>query len=87
MIIVSATQGVNSFHQLLAKVEHGETVKILKHGKARARIVPDCDFMTGEAIARVFNGYHATAADRSTADAVANNIRQLDQEGENALAH
>jgi len=87
MITVSATEGVHSFHKILAQVKRGETVRIVKHGRIRARIVPDCDFMSGEEFARVFEGYQATAQDAAAADAIARNIRALDQEAEDALAH
>jgi antitoxin (DNA-binding transcriptional repressor) of toxin-antitoxin stability system len=47
MIEVSVTDAVNGFHRFLGKVERGETVRIRKHGRAFARIVPDSDFMSG----------------------------------------
>lgn len=87
MIEVTTTRAVNEFHRLLDKVERGETVRIRKHGRASAKIVPDCDFMSSEEFASVFAGYKATAQDRATADAIAANIAELDAEGENALAH
>jgi len=87
MIEVSATDAVNDFHRLLARVQRGETVRILKHGRASARIVPDCDFMSGKDFAGVFTGYKATALDKSAADAIEANIAHLDAETDNALAH
>lgn len=87
MIEVSTTQAVNEFHRLLNKVERGETIRIRKHGRASARIVPDCDFMSGEAFASVFAGYKATALDKAAADAIAANIAELDAETDHALAH
>ena len=87
MITVTITEGVNTFHQLIAQVERGETVKIVKHGRARARIVPDCDFMSGKEFSRVFEGYHATDLDKAAADDIAGHIRQLESEADDALAH
>jgi prevent-host-death family protein len=87
MIEVSTTRAVNEFHRLLNKVERGETVRIRKHGRASARIVPDCDFMSGEDFARVFAGYKATALDRAAADAIAANLAAFDAEADHALAH
>lgn len=87
MITVTATEGVNSFHKLLERVEQGETVRILKHGRARARLVPDCDFMSSKEVARIFAGYQADALDQAVADAVAANIKELDQEADETLAH
>jgi prevent-host-death family protein len=87
MITVSATEGVNSFHQLLERVAQGETVRILKHGRARARLVPDCDFMSSQEMVRVFAGYQAEVLDLATADAVAANIQAMDQETDETLAH
>jgi len=87
MIEVTTTHAVNQFHQLLNKVERGETVRIRKHGRASARIVPDCDFMSGKDFANVFVGYKATAQDKAAAAAIAANIAELDAETDHALAH
>lgn len=87
MIEVTTTKAVNEFHRLLTKVERGETVRIRKHGRASARIVPDCDFMSGEEAAKLFEGYRATALDKAAADAIAANIAELDAETDHALAH
>ncbi len=87
MITVTATEGVNSFHQLLERVAQGETVRILKHGRARARLVPDCDFMSSQEMSRLFAGYEADALDQAAADAVALNIQVFDQEADETLAH
>ncbi|HEX3625592.1 MAG TPA: type II toxin-antitoxin system prevent-host-death family antitoxin [Verrucomicrobiae bacterium] len=87
MIEVSTTEAVNEFHRLLSRVERGETVRIRKHGRASARIVPDTDFMSGKAFANVFAGYKATAEDRAAADAIAAKIAELDAEFDHALAH
>jgi prevent-host-death family protein len=87
MITVTATEGVNSFHQLLERVAQGETVRILKHGRARARLVPDCDFMSSQDMSRLFTGYQADTLDHATADAVARNIQASDQEADETVAH
>ena len=87
MIEISTTNAVNEFHRLLSRVEHGETVRILKHGRAKARLIPDCDFLTGQEFAGIFKNYRPSRQDVQTADAIRRNIRQLDQEESDALAH
>ncbi len=87
MIEVSASQTLDQFHQLLKLVDRGESIRIMNHGRARARIVPDCGFMSGAEFSRVFDGYQATESDRSAAAAVTQNIAALDQEEADALAH
>jgi prevent-host-death family protein len=87
MIEVSATTAVNEFHALLSKVENGESVRIRKHGRVSARLVPDCDFMTGKDFARIFDGFKATAEDKAAARAIASKIAELDAESDHALAH
>ncbi len=88
MITVTAAEGKNSFPELLERVERGETVRILKHGRARARLVPDCDFMSGADFAKLFEGYQATALDRAAAEEIAANIAKLDAEmTDESLAH
>ena len=73
-----------NFHAFLGKVEHGETVIIRKHGRAVARMVPDSEFMSGQKAADLFRSHKG---DAETADAVEAEIKKLDQETENALAH
>jgi prevent-host-death family protein len=87
VITVTSTEGVNSFHQLLERVAQGESVRILKHGRVRARLVPDCDFMGSRDMARLFAGYQADDLDRAAAEAVAVNLQALDQEADETLAH
>jgi prevent-host-death family protein len=87
MIEVTATTAVNQFHELLSKVERGQTVRIRKHGRISARMIPDCDFMSGKAAAKLFAGYQATALDRAAADEITANIAKLDAEADHALAH
>lgn len=87
MIDVSTTEAINEFHRLLQKVEHGETVRIRKHGRASARLVPDCDFMTGAAAARLFADYKPSAVDKAAADDIEEAVRRLDAETHHALAH
>ena len=87
MITVSATEGVNTFHQLLERVAQGETVRILKHGRARARLVADCDFISSREMEQLFASHQADALDQATADAVAANIQAFDQEQDETLDH
>ena len=72
------------FHDFLGRVEHGESVRTRKHGKAVARLVPDCDFMPGDRAAALFKGHQG---DEATAAAVTEQIARLDAEGADALAH
>ena len=84
MIEATSTGVARNFHMFLGKVEHGETVVIRKHGRAVARMVPDAEFMSGQKAADLFRSHKG---DAETADAVAAEIKKLDQETENALAH
>lgn len=86
MMNVTSTDAVNTFHQLLRLVERGETVRISKHGKAKARLVPDCDFMDAKEFAKAFAGHKASKLDVAAADEIAKNIERLNQD-EYALAH
>ena len=87
MIEVSVTDAVNGFHRFLGKVERGETVRIRKHGRAFARIVPDSDFMSGADFSKIFADYKADALDQAAASASAANVKKLDEEFEHELAH
>jgi antitoxin (DNA-binding transcriptional repressor) of toxin-antitoxin stability system len=86
MIEVSVTDAVNGFHRFLGKVGRGETVRIRKHGRAFARIVPDSDFMSGEDFSKIFADYKADDLDKSAASAIAANVKKLDEEFEHELA-
>ena len=72
------------FSEFLGKVEHGRTIQVLKHGRAVARLVPDCDFMDGRSAADLFRGH---SSDEATADAIAKVRSTLREEEANALAH
>ena len=87
MKTAESTQVVRSFHKYLSLVEHGESVRIRKHGRAVARLVPDRDFMSGKAAADLFRTYKPDKLDRAAADAIEENIAQLDREADDALAH
>lgn len=76
-----------AFHEFLDKTQHGETVLIRKHGKAVARLLPDSDFMDGKRAACLFRSYKALDADKRAADAIEAQIRKLDRQTEDALAH
>ncbi len=67
-------------------VEAGQVIRITKHGRPVARLVPDQRFMSGKEFARLFAGYKADALDKAAADEIANNIAQLDAEVEDAMA-
>jgi prevent-host-death family protein len=80
----TATLMARKFSEYLGKVEHGGSVQVLKHGRAVARLVPDCDFMEGKQAAELFRGH---AGDAGAADAVAREIARLREEEDGALAH
>ena len=87
MIEATASDMARAFHDFLDKAQHGETVLIRKHGKSAARLVPDSDFMDGKGAASLFRSYKAFAADKGAADAIEAQIRKLDRETRDALAH
>lgn len=87
MTTVSATEGANSFHRLLELVERGETVRITKHGRIRAKIVRDVDFMSGEEVAKIFKNYKATELDKAAADEIEKNIKMIRKQAERDLDH
>ena len=87
MIEATATDLVRSVRDYLDKVQRGETVQIRRNGKAIAKLIPDSDFMSGKEAARLFASYKAGEDDKRAADAVEDEIRKLDQEAQNALAH
>ena len=87
MIEATASDMARGLHGFLDKAQHGETVLIRKHGKAVARLVPDSDFMDGKQAANLFRSHKAGDADKRAADAIEAQIRQLDQQTEDALAH
>jgi len=80
----SATLVARKFSEFLGKVEHGRSIQVLKHGRAVARLVPDCDFMDGRQAAELFRGH---SPDPAAADAVAREIAKLNEEEDRALAH
>ena len=80
----SATLMARKFSEFLSKVEHGRSIRVLKHGRTVARLVPDCDFMEGRRAAEIFAGHSGDAA---VADAIAKEISRLRQEEDNAVAH
>lgn len=87
MIEATATALARDFSSYLGKVEHGETVVVRKHGRPVARLVPDSMFMSGRKAADLFRTYKAGKLDRQAADAIEHQIRKLDQESVDALAH
>ena len=76
----SATLMARKFSEFLSKVEHGRSIRVLKHGRTVARLVPDCDFMEGRRAAEIFAGHSGDAA---VADAIAKEISRLRQEEDN----
>ncbi len=86
MIETTATDLARRLHEFLAKVEHGETVIIRKHGRTVARMVPDTGFMTGKEAVALFRSYRATQLDKQAADAIEANIRAMDAQTEQRSA-
>jgi prevent-host-death family protein len=82
-----STAVVRQFGQFLSLVEAGQSIRITKHGRSVARLVPDRDFMSGKEAANLFRTHKAGKLDRATANAIADQIAQLDREADNALAH
>lgn len=78
---------VRQFGQFLSLVEAGQSIRITKHGRAVARLVPDRDFMSGKEAAELFRTHKADRLDRATAKAVAEQIAELDREADDALGH
>ena len=87
MKTADSTAVVRQFGQFLSLVEAGQSIRITKHGRSVARLVPDRDFMPGKEAADLFRTHKAGKLDRATAKAIANQIAQLDREADDALAH
>lgn len=87
MIEASASTIAKEFHEFLDRVEHGETVRIRKDGRAVARLVPDFEFIPGRRAADLFRLHKADVWDKEAGNAIAAEIRRLDAESNDALAH
>ena len=84
MIEATAAEMSRHFAEWLARVERGETIRILDQGRTVARMVPDCDIMPGHQAAEWFKGHQA---DPEAANAVARELRALQLDSENGLDH
>jgi hypothetical protein len=82
MVESTAANMAEHFTELLAKVEHGETIRIRDKGRMVARMVPDCDFMPGAQAAGLFKGH---CADIEAANAIGGELSRIRLESENAL--
>jgi antitoxin (DNA-binding transcriptional repressor) of toxin-antitoxin stability system len=71
------------FSEFLGKVEHGQSVQVLKHGRPIARLVPDCGFIDGSEAVRIFAGH---TPDPATANAIEREIARLNEEEDATLA-
>lgn len=87
MKIADSTVVVRKFRHFLSLAEHGESVRIRKHGRSVARLVPDADFMSGKQAADLFRSHQADKLERAAARAIELEISKLDREAEDALAH
>jgi prevent-host-death family protein len=81
-----STAIVRQFGRYLSMVEAGQSIRITKHGRPVARLVPDRSFMSGKEFAQLFAGYKPDALDKAAANEIAKNIAQLDAEADDALA-
>jgi antitoxin (DNA-binding transcriptional repressor) of toxin-antitoxin stability system len=84
MIESTAANMARNFTEYLDKVMQGETIRIRSEGRTLARLIPDCDFMPGAEAAELFRDHRA---DLQTADAIASELKKIEHESENALAH
>jgi prevent-host-death family protein len=80
----NATLVARNFSEFLGEVEHGESVQILKHGRAVARLIPDSDFIDGSRISVLFQNH---IPDPEAADAIEKEIQKLSRDEEDGLAH
>ena len=87
MKTAESTAVVRQFGKFLSLVEAGQSVRITKHGRSVARLVPDRDFMSGKEAADLFRGHRPDKLDHGTARAVAREIAKLREDSEDALAH
>jgi antitoxin (DNA-binding transcriptional repressor) of toxin-antitoxin stability system len=87
MQIADSTTVVRQFRHYLSLAEHGECVRIQKHGRSVARLVPDSDFMSGKQAADLFRSHKADKLERAAAQAIETEIARLDREADDALAH
>jgi antitoxin (DNA-binding transcriptional repressor) of toxin-antitoxin stability system len=69
MIESTAANLAQHFTEFLAKVEHGETIRIRDNGRMVARMAPDCDFMPGPQAAGLFRGHRAGRVPNSKEEA------------------
>ena len=83
MIESTAANMAQHFSEFLAKVEHGEIIRIRKQGRTVARMVPDCDFMPGQQAADLFRGHRA---DAETANAIYAILSERYESGEHDVA-
>lgn len=87
MFETSATRMGKEFHELLGRVADGESIRIRKRGRAVARLVPECEFMTGAQAAKLFRGYKPDARDKAAADAIEAELAIIRLEEDRALDH
>ena len=87
MKTADSTAVVRKFGHFLSLVESGQSIRITKHGRSVARLVPDRDFMSGKEAADLFRTYRPGKLDRAAADAIAEAIAELDRQADDALAH
>jgi prevent-host-death family protein len=78
---------VRQFGQFLSLVEAGQSVRIIKHGRSVARLVPDRDFMSGKQAAELFRDHQPDKPNHATAQAIAKEVAILRQDAEDALNH
>jgi antitoxin (DNA-binding transcriptional repressor) of toxin-antitoxin stability system len=71
----------------LAKVEEGESVVILREGRAVARLLPGLGFMEGKEFAKLFADYQPDELDKAAAEEIEKHIAEMNMEAERDLDH
>ncbi len=84
MIESTAEDLARHLPEYLGRVERGETVRIRSGGRLIARVVPDCEFISGARAAELFRNHEP---DPESADAVAAELGKLAQDSEHGLDH
>ncbi len=88
MKTADSTTVARQFGQFLNLAEAGQSIRITKHGRHVARLVPDRDFMPGKEAAAFFAGHKADGLDRQAANEIEKNIAVFKKHArEKILAH
>jgi antitoxin (DNA-binding transcriptional repressor) of toxin-antitoxin stability system len=72
-----STAVVRQFGRYLGLVESGQSVRIKRHGRVVARLVPDRGFMSGEEFSALFEGYQPDELDKEAAEEIRRNLGSI----------